>query len=313
MEWLILILTLPTENATARMRAWRALKACGAVVLRDGVYLLPRLPGADNLIAIAQDIRDNGGSAHLLHTQPNAEQAGEFEALFDRSQEYGELMKEIAQIHSGLATDTALDALKQIRKARKKFGQIAAVDFFPTPAQQQVDTALQSLETAVNRVLSPGEPHAAVGEVERLLIHDYQGRLWATRRRPWVDRLACAWLIRRFIDRDAAFVWLDTPSDCPKDALGFDFDGARFSHVAAKVTFEVLIDSFGIGNSALGRIAALVHYLDVGGIQPSEAAGIEQVLAGLRQGIEDDDGLVAAAAYIFDGLFASFSKESAHD
>ncbi|MFU7548267.1 chromate resistance protein ChrB domain-containing protein, partial [Pseudomonas paraeruginosa] len=90
------------------------------------------------------------------------------------------------------------------------------------------------------------------------------------------------------IDSGAEILWLESPSDCPADALGFDFDGAAFSHVGHRVTFETLIDSFVLQAPGLSRIAALVHYLDVGGSQPAEASGIERVLAGLRESITDD-------------------------
>ena len=126
---------------------------------------------------------------------------------------------------------------------------------------------------------------------------------------PGSTRLACAWLIQRFIDSGAEILWLESPSDCPADALGFDFDGAAFSHVGHRVTFETLIDSFVLQAPGLSRIAALVHYLDVGGSQPAEASGIERVLAGLRESITDDNQLMAAANGIFDGLLAAFANE----
>lgn len=123
-----------------------------------------------------------------------------------------------------------------------------------------------------------------------------------------MDRLASAWLIRRFIDPKATLLWLASPGDCPPDALGFDFDGATFTHVGARVSFEVLLASFGLETAALQRFGALVHFLDVGGVQPPEAAGIESALAGLRDTITDDDPLLALAGNIFDGLLASFEK-----
>jgi hypothetical protein len=103
-------------------------------------------------------------------------------------------------------------------------------------------------------------------------------------------------------------IWLATPADCPADALGFDFDGAMFSHVGSRVTFEVLATSFALELPALARLGLLVHYLDVGGVQPPEAAGIESVLAGMRESITDDDQLLIAASSVFDGLLASFDK-----
>lgn len=143
-----------------------------------------------------------------------------------------------------------------------------------------------------------------------LRIGDYQGRLWATRQRPWIDRLASAWLIRRSIDRHARFLWLAAPADCPAEAIGFDFDGAAFSHVGACVTFEVLLARFGLETPALRRFGALVHFLDIGGALPPEAIGVESALAGLRDTITDDDQLLALASRIFDGLLATFEKSA---
>jgi len=310
MSWLLLILTLPTENATARMRAWRALKASGAAVLRDGVYLLPEQDGCREILAeVADDLRESGGTAYLLKAEGKGEDG--FSRLFDRSSEFGELLVEIAQCRARLTSETAPATLKQARKLRRTFGQLAAIDFFPGEAQKQADAALQELESSISRCLSPDEPHAATGAIPHLAIFDYRGRVWATRAQPWVDRLASAWLIRRFIDPDARILWLASPADCPEDALGFDFDGAAFSHFGAKVTFETLLAAFGLESPPLARLAGIVHFLDVGGIQPPEAQGIERVLVGLREASANDDQLLAAASVLFDGLLAAFEKDSA--
>jgi hypothetical protein len=141
-----------------------------------------------------------------------------------------------------------------------------------------------------------------------LSIEAFQGRTWATRKRPWVDRLATAWLIARFIDRSPRFVWLDNAKRCPKSALGFDFDGATFSHVDDKVTFEVVLSAFSLEHDpALRRLGELVHDIDVGGIPVDAAAGVETVVRGLQaQHPQDDDALLAAALPLFDSLYAAF-------
>jgi len=306
-NWLLLILGLPTANATERMRAWRTLKACGAAVLRDGVYLLPeQSTGRETFEAVERDVLAINGTAFLLTL---AEREERFSGLFDRSDEYGKLLADIAGCRAGLSPDNALQTARQARKLRKLFAQLAAIDFFPGTLNAQADTALQALETAISRALSADEPRAHDQAITRLARGDYQGRRWATRKRPWVDRLACAWLIRRFIDPEARFIWLDSPGDCPDDALGFDFDGARFSHVGQRVSFETLIDSFDVQQPGLARLASVIHYLDVGGYQPSEAPGIERVLAGLRASIGDDDQLTTVAGGIFDGLLTAFASE----
>lgn len=306
-NWNLLIISLPTENATARMRIWRSLKASGAAVLRDGVYLMPDRPEClATFDHLAVEVKASGGSALVLNTdEPND---GHFAALFDRGEDYAALFADIAKSSSDLNFDSALDQLKQARKLRKAFANLAAIDFFPGEALQQTETALRQLELAIARILSPDEPHPVDGSIATLSLGDFQAKTWATRQRPWVDRLACAWLIRRFIDPQAHLLWLASPADCPNDAIGFDFDGAYFSHIDGRVSFEVLLASFSLETPALKRLGGLIHFLDVGGVQPPEAAGIESVLAGLRDAILDDDPLLAAASAVFDSLLVTFEK-----
>ncbi|OQS33327.1 chromate resistance protein [Chromobacterium haemolyticum] len=309
MDWLLLITSLPTENATARMRAWRALKACGSAALRDGAYLLPvgdaRL---QQLEAIASDIQQHCGVARLLTCRPL--DGSHFPPLFQRDADYQQLRQDIQEQLLGLDPDNAAERLKQWRRLGKALAGIAAIDFFPSAGQEQAQAALQQLEAAIQQQLSPGEPHSLEMRIPRRALAEHQGRTWATRRRPWVDRLASAWLIRRFIDPQARILWLAAPGDCPPDALGFDFDGAAFTHIGDKVSFEVLLASFELDSPPLRRLAALVHYLDVGGAPPPEASGVETVLAGLRAALSDDDQLLAAASNIWDGLYQQFAKEA---
>lgn len=310
MKMLLLILSMPTENATARMRAWRGLKSAGAAVLRDGVYLMPERPSCRAALdAIAADVTQNGGSAYVMDVVPPGDL--DVPALFDRKGDYAALLEEIGDARARLDNNSLPDVLKLARRLRKAFGGIVEIDYFPGEAQAQADLALGELEQACARISAPDEPHATAQAITRLAIADYQGRTWATRRRPWVDRLACAWLIRRFVDPGAVILWLAAPADCPPDALGFDFDGATFTHAGNRVSFEVLLASFALDRAALQRLGQLVHYLDVGGVQPPEAAGVESVLAGLRKAIDNDDQLLQAACAVFDGLLLSFQGDAA--
>lgn len=310
MQYLVLILSLPTENATVRMRAWRTLKASGAAVLRDGVYLMPENARCRQLLdVVAADVQSGGGTALVLRVEEP--DGADFSRLFDRREDYAVLLADVTKTWEALTADTARELLKQIRRLRKTFANLSDIDFFPNETQRQVAATLQELDLQVARLLSPDEPIPTDGPIPRRMIGNYQGCVWATRRRPWVDRLACAWLIRRFIDPQAQILWLPSPEDCPANAVGFDFDGATFSHVGTHVTFEVLLKSFALENAGLSRIAALVHYLDIGGIQPPESAGIECVLAGLREAITNDDQLLVAAGGVFDGLLTAFQKDNA--
>lgn len=277
-------------------------------MLRDGVYLLPEQGSCETAMAeIAEDINKNGGTTYLLSTHADQKT---FAALFDRSTEFADLAGAIAQSLSQLNEETAGDVLKQARKLRKTFEQLCAIDFFTSKSQKQTGAALLELENAAIRTLSPDEPHSISGDIPRLSVADYQKRVWATRARPWMDRLASAWLIRRFIDPEAKILWLKSPTDCPPEALGFDFDGAAFSHVGAKVTFETLLASFGLETPALQRLGGIVHFIDAGGLQPPEAAGVERVLAGIRATVTDDDQLLMIASGIFDALITTFEQET---
>lgn len=308
-QWIALITSLPTETATARMRTWRALKASGVAAIRDGVYLMPeREDCRAALEAVASEIVSAGGSAMLVGMAPP--NGTDFAKFFDRSKDYAGLMTDIASAKANLCLNNASDVLKQARKLGKSFAGVSDTDFFPGEARKQAEAALRELEAAANRLLSHDEPHATWGDIPRLALKDFKGKTWATRKRPWVDRLACAWLIRRFIDPKAKFLWLKSPADCPPKALGFDFDGAVFTHVGARVSFEVLVASFELETPALARMGALVHYLDAGGVQPPEATGVESVLAGLRTGIGDDDQLLTSACAVFDGLFTNYQEST---
>jgi hypothetical protein len=303
--WLLLVASLPTRPSAARMRLWRALKGMGCASLRDGVWLIPDGGGATHqLDRLAGETLEAGGQALVLRVSARDEaQERSFRALFDRGEDYARLLATIDDRAREGGVDT-----KSLRVLRRELADIAVIDFFPGEARRQAEGALAALEARLS-----GEPQAASGSIMRLRADKYRGRLWATRKHLWVDRLASAWLIHRFIDTDARFLWLEQPGDCPKRALGFDFDGATFCHVGHRVTFETLLASFGLdGDAALARLGALVHYLDVGGAPMAEAAGVEAVLAGISHDDRiDDDALLAAAMPIFDGLYRNFTAGAA--
>lgn len=296
---------MPTQNNTPRMRAWRALKAAGAAVLRDGVYLIPDRPDHQDLLGeISRDVIANEGSAFTFTTQT---EDTDLSRLFDRRDEYLALQADLQSLAVQIARSGSAEDSKQLRKLRKHFTALTAIDFFPNEIQLQTQQLLQNLELQLSRQLSPNEPSGSAGVVLRRDIEQYRNRTWATRRRPWVDRLASAWLIHRFIDPQARFLWLDAPDQCPAEAVGFDFDSAEFTHMGDRVTFEVLLASFALQDPALVRLGTLVHYLDIGGLQPLEAGGLEQILWGLRNSIAHDDQLLAAAEGVFDALLSSFT------
>lgn len=313
-SWLLLIVSLPTSSATARMRIWRNLKALGCMPLRDGAYLLPVQANREQALQeLADECIREGGSAWLMAIAPRSTgEAAAYRQLFDRADDYAELRKTWKDTNRTLRTLATAELVRVQKKLQREYDAIRAIDFFSGEASKEAEAAWTDFSKRVTELLSPDEPHEATGQVPRLERDQYQGRLWATRRHLWVDRVASAWLIRRFIDRDARFKWLARPSDCPKKALGFDFDGAAFSHVGDRVTFETLMASFGLEeDAALVRIASIVHVLDVGGEPVPEAKGFEAVMAGARERLSDDDALLAEISGVLDSLYAHFDRESA--
>jgi hypothetical protein len=309
--WHLLVLTLPTENATARMRFWRALKTMGCAVLRDGVYLLPRSETSGAALQeLADGIVEAGGTANVVQaTSRDRAQDELFRGLFDRSQDYAELANSLRATRKSLSRLSTTEINRAVRRLRREYEALRAIDFFPSEATTRAQANWSDFAGVVDTVLSPDEPHAADGSIRRLDRKDYQGRTWATRRHLWVDRVASAWLIRRFIDTKARFVWLDKPSSCPRNALGFDFDGAAFTHIGDRVTFEVLVASFGLDRDpALTRLGQLVHALDVGGALVAEASGFEALMAGARQRAADDDALLEQMSAPLDSMYAFYAE-----
>jgi len=312
-SWLLLVVSLPTSSATGRMRIWRALKALGCMALRDGAYLLPFKPAHElALQELAEECIREAGNARLMSVLPRSEdEAGAYRQLFDRSEDYAELRKFWKESGRDIASLSNADLSKLQRRPQRDFEALRLIDFFPGEAGVEAEAAWTGLNKRIAGLLSPDEPHEAKGRIPRLDIAKYQKRTWATRRRLWVDRVASAWLISRFIDPQARFRWLGTPSECPKSAIGFDFDGAAFTHVGDRVTFETLMASFGLdADAALLRLASIVHVLDVGGESVPEAKGFEAVMAGARERLTDDDALLSEMGTVLDSLCAHFEREA---
>lgn len=310
--WLLLIISLPSNSTTARMRIWRAIKAHGCSALRDGAYLLPDLETQRRQLGdLADETTREGGSAWLLtvHSQ-SASESEAYRALFNRAAEYAEFMAALSAARKTLAVLTPQELNRALRKLRRDYEALGTIDYFPNESAVVAEVAWTDFVNEARSLLSPGEPQAVDAVVPRCELTVYQGRTWATRRHLWVDRVASAWLIRRFIDRQAQFIWLEAPGDCPPEALGFDFDHAAFTHIGDRVTFEVLLVSFGLErDQGLIRLGAMVHVLDVGGTFVAEASGFEAMLTGARQRCADDDKLLSEMSFVLDSLYAHFSMK----
>lgn len=309
-----LLTSLPTGNSTLRMRVWRALKNTGCAVLRDGVYILPA--GASQVLALAETesaVKAAGGfamtaelnitvPAHLAHVR----------SLFDRGREYGVLVEKIGTAKRAVPRLGRRRAGTLVQRLRRSFDELAAIDFFPGEAQAQASAAILALERDQEGLSARDEPHSAKGRVRRLDPAKFCNRTWATRKDLWVDRLASVWLIRGFIDRNAKFVWLGRPGERPSGAIGFDYDGAKFTHVESRVTYEVLLASFGLDQDrALVALGDAVHFLDAGGIPVADASGLETILKGIKSRARSDDETALEAGKVFDHFYAAYAQKHA--
>jgi hypothetical protein len=311
-QWLLLVTNLPGQNQTLRMRIWRALKAAGAGFLRDGVYVLPEKAETRQMFEEqARVIRGVAGSVHIFHFEAeSAEQQDTLIALFDRTADYREFIARLEAWRKKLPKVSEREARKTLTTITREVVATAKTDLLPGKAQGQMHGALAEAEAAVNARFSPDEPRPAHRKIPRRQLKDFQGKTWATREHMWIDRVCSAWLIRRFIDPKAKFVWLKHIKNRPKHALGFDFDGAEFTHVDSKVTFEVLVSSFGLHSDVgLARMGQLVHFLDVGGIPVAEAQGLAAIVSGARSLNPDDDRLLLSVSPALDGLYQNYRQE----
>ena len=311
--WLLLVTNLPGRNPTLRMRIWRALKAAGAGLLRDGAYLLPNRERSRQVLEEqGAEIKAAGGLVQVLSFDAESpEQNAELVALFHRTEDKEEGIERLDALKRELGKLSDPEARQRLAGITREVAAIVARDFFPGEPRKQMEGALADAEAAVNARFAPDEPHAAHRRIQLRDRKDYRGRTWATRERLWIDRVASAWLIRRFIDPKAKFIWLKRVKDCPKSAIGFDFDGAEFTHVDSKVTFEVLIGSFNLAqDTGLARLGALVHHLDVGGIPIAEGPGFATIMAGARSIQPDDDALLKAVTPVLDSLYAGYTDAS---
>ncbi len=314
-NWLTLVLSLPGRAGTPRMRIWRALKSAGAGILRDGVYVLPQSPEHREILdKQAQEAHTLSGSAYILQHTSDSETGNEDEirALFDRTGDYQSWNERAATLNNGFKTMDEPMARREEALLRRDLEAIINTDFFNGQAKTDASQALQDISSHLNQHFSPGEPTEASGEIEVKKPSDFRKRIWATRANLWVDRVASAWLIKRHIDPGAKFLWLAKPADCPAEAIGFDFDGATFSHIGRLVTFEVLVKSFQLDTDiALDRIGEMVHYLDVGGIAVAESAGFLALISGAKNRSGDDDSFSRHAFDLLDNLYAAYNTPEA--
>jgi len=302
MSWLVFTYSLPSRgNSSIRVSLWRRLKRIGAVSPKGGMFILPdRDDCLESFQWMAQEIQQSKGEALMMKVE-------RFEGLSEkhvieffrsaRKKDYDELLPEVKTLHKAVGKARVQDqgGHDRLEKLCTRFTEITEVDFFHSPHAAKIKELLGEIEVA----LHPGAEEAPL--ITALNISDYKGRVWVTRPRPYVDRLACAWLIRRFVDAKAQIRYSDTPK---KNELSFDMKDAVFGHRGNFCSFEVMMRSFGITGDAVRSLAEIVHEIDLrdGRYHRSEIEGIELVLKGWRQSDLADADMEARGIFFFDGL-----------
>ncbi len=301
-KWLLLLYGLPTKRGTERVSLWRQLKKSGALALKTSASLLPdNSENNERFQWLAQQVRDAGGDATLIRvTEVEGLTHEEIVRLFNetRAKDYDELIAETNKLLGRKKRGESFG--RDLEKLNVWLEEIRRIDFFDSPRAHDAQMLLQraaSLKSAKATAASP------------LSRKRFSGRTWLTRPRPEIDRVGSAWLIRRFIDPQAKFVFSSDPKKFP-DAIPFDMLDVEFSHHGDDCTFETLVKRFGIADKAFAKIAEMVHEADLedGKFQRQECVGIDRVLKGwARLGLSDEQ-LLEKGAECFDALYEYLRK-----
>jgi hypothetical protein len=312
-RWLLLVHQLPAKPAYLRVKVWRRLQGIGAVPVKHGVYALPAGEQAQEDFAwLMREIVEGGGEAmvceaRLVDGLSDAEVRARFNAARDAA--YGEIAEEARGLAKTLDKsrdpDRLTGARPQIAKLRARFDQVAGIDFFEAAGQVPTESLIATLEAK----LSPEEKSVTAPAATAL-----KGRVWVTRQGVQVDRIASAWLIRRFIDPDAKLKFVPGKGYKPQSGeLRFDMFDAEYTHEGDRCTFEVLIQRCGLKDAALTAIAEIVHDIDLKDAKygREEASGIARVIAGIAMATADDNQRIARGTETFDSLYAYFRQTRA--
>jgi hypothetical protein len=305
---LLLLVGVPPIPSSLRVRVWRRLRSLGAVPLKRSAYLLPDTPERyEDFQWLAQEIQREGGEATLIRVQ-QIENVGQAEVLRlfhePRDQDYRRLAIRYRKALQGLDRKSAAKSARlkdELGRLAKDHERIREIDFFDAPRGAEV----RRLEEAI--AMRARKPETLRREEPPTLdVSKLRGRRWVTRPRPHIDRIASAWLIKRFIDTDAEFVFAE-PRDFPSDAVPFDAPGVELSHQGEDCTFETLLKRARLRDRRLVRLAEIVHEADLrdGKFPHEEARGIDVAVRALLAASPDDAQVLAQGMALFEGLYAT--------
>lgn len=313
-RWLLFVHQLPAHPSNLRVRTWRRLQQLGAVAVKQAVYALPDSPSArEDFEWLKTEIDAAGGQASVFLA--DTVDAWSNDALveeFRRSRQdaYAGLAREAEQVLKRAGSEARRSKRRPSRRVvqqlRERLSAIEQVDFFGSAGRDRVVALVRQIEERVAPT-PRGAPVQAGGPPR-----SYRAHLWVTRPRPGVDRMASAWLIRRFIDPDARFDFVADRNAVPATATPFDMFGAEFSHQGDGCTFETLCTVFAIQEPAIARLATIVHDLDLkdGRFGAPEAATVGTVIDGLQLAHADDQTLLEHGMSLFDSLYRAFEQSA---
>jgi hypothetical protein len=318
-RWLLFIHQLPSHPSNLRVTTWRRLQQIGAIPLKQAVYALPDTPDArEDFEWLKTEVKATGGDARVFAAD-NVD-AWSDDALIEefrraRQDLYEELGRDVEQALKRSSSarrpkGTRAPALRRLVDIfRERLVAAEKIDFFGSAGRDRVLTVLRQLE---DRIGGTGRQLAPSGPGHSGRKASFQERVWITRPRPGVDRMASAWLIRLFIDRQARFGFAADRDSVPDHGVPFDMFGVEFSHQGDGCTFETLCSAFGIAGPALARIAAIVHDLDLkdGRFGAPEGSTVGAMIEGLQLAYQDDEALLEQGMTLFDSLYRSFERSS---
>jgi hypothetical protein len=299
------------------VQTWRRLQQLGALPVKQTVYVLPDTPAArEDFEWLKAEIAGAGGDASVF-VADTVDQWSD-DALVEeftrtRRDAYATLAREMENVLRKLkAAKNGREGRSSVTRRmvsgfRQRVDAITQIDFFGAPGRDRVTALLNQFETLMSpRTAPPGS------SLPRKDVREYVGRLWVTRPRPGVDRMASAWLIKRCIDPRARFGFAESPERVPRGALPFDMFGVEFSHHGDLCTFEALCAMFAINDPLVGRLATIVHDLDLKDDRfgAPEAATVGAVIDGLQLSIGDDQALLAEGVTLFESLYQSFAQST---
>ncbi len=319
-EWLLVFYSVPSHPVSNRMKIWRKLAKIGAVQLKGAVYVLPATEEHEEFFQwLTGEVRSMGGDgAFVRSAKIETMDDPDIRKLFieQSEKEYSGLEKsldaldrKVQSVRQGTKLEDRRGPAAQLAKISRDFDDSHKRDFFFSKRGMEIKKRLQQIESALKGLDRTGsEELASIGPKQ---ANQYKARVWITRKHPFVDRMASAWLIKKFIDPAARFQFIDERdlNGVKPDAVVFDMKGGEFTHQGDLCTFEVLVRSFGIKDKAVKKIAELVHDLDVKDEKygKPEALGVEEILTGIRKTAKDDADALERGMAVFEMLCVSKS------